>query len=48
MYIEAIAKMADSQQIIAFNKSFVLHYSINNTHYSGILLQIISNDIYYV
>ena len=25
----AIAKIADSQQIIAFNKLFVLHYSIN-------------------
>ena len=32
MYIVAIAKIADSQQIIAFNKSFVLHYSINKTH----------------
>ena len=28
MYIVAIAKIADSQQIIAFNKLFVLHYSI--------------------
>ena len=28
-YIVAIAKIADSQQIIAFNKLFVLHYSIN-------------------
>ena len=27
--IVAIAKTADSQQIIAFNKLFVLHYSIN-------------------
>ena len=41
----AIAKITDSQQIIAFNKSFVLHYSINkkNKSYSGILLWIISN-----
>ena len=29
MYIVAIAKIADSQQIIAFNKLFVLHYSIS-------------------
>ena len=29
MYIVAIAKIADSQQIIAFNRLFVLHYSIN-------------------
>ena len=29
MYIVAIAKIADSQQTIAFNKLFILHYSIN-------------------
>ena len=29
MYIVAIDKIADSQQIIAFNKLFVLHNSIN-------------------
>ena len=29
MYIVVIAKIADSQQIIALNKLFVLHYSIN-------------------
>ena len=29
MYIVAIAKIDDSQQIIALNKLFVLHYSIN-------------------
>ena len=29
MYSVAIAKIADSQQIIVFNKLFVLHYSIN-------------------
>ena len=29
MYIVAIAKIADSQQVIAFNKLFILHYSIN-------------------
>ena len=29
MYIVAIAKIADSQLIIAFNKLFVLHFSIN-------------------
>ena len=29
MFIVAIAKIADSQQIIAFNKLFVWHYSIN-------------------
>ena len=28
MYIVAIAKIADSQQIIAFNKFSTLHYSI--------------------
>ena len=48
MYILAIVKIADSQQIIAFNKSFVLQYSINkkNKSYSGILLQIISKLIF--
>ena len=42
MYIVSIAKIADSRQIIAFNTLFVLHYSINYTHwsYSGILYQI--------
>ena len=29
VYIVAIAKIADSQQSIAFNKLFVLHYCIN-------------------
>ena len=29
MYIVAITKIADSQQITAFNRLFVLHYSIN-------------------
>ena len=29
MHNVAIAEIADSQQIIALNKLFVLHYSIN-------------------
>ena len=32
MHNVAIAEIADLQQIIAFHKLFVLHYSINQTH----------------